>query len=152
LPEVTQAGVFFALPGLRGPLASGVYVFAPLTDSVRALASADHDAVILTDRYETAAELLWYGLDSRIVVALPQQAQWTRWHAGAPLPQHALLVTFAAPLSDDPSLARAVTAAFAHVAPQANVTLSYAGKPQDVYYMVQLDNPRSNARALIPGL
>jgi 4-amino-4-deoxy-L-arabinose transferase-like glycosyltransferase len=152
LPEATQAGVFFAVPALRGPLASGVYVFAPLTESVRALAAADHDAVILTDRYETAAELLWYGVDSRLVVALPQQPQWTRWHAGAPVPQHALLVTFAAPLSADPSLSRAVTGAFVHVAPQADVTLSYAGKPQDVYYMVQLDDARPNARRLIPGL
>jgi hypothetical protein len=69
-----------------------------------------------------------------------------------PVPQHALLVTFAAPMSFDPSLARAVTAAFAHVAPLADVTMSYAGKRQDVYYMVQLDDPRSNARELIPGL
>ena len=152
LPEVAQAGVFFAFPALRGPLASGVYVFAPLAASVRAQAAADHDAVILTDRYETAAELRWYGVDSRIVVALPQQSQWMRWHAGMPVPQHALLVTFAAPLSFDPSLARAVTAAFARVAPLADVTMSYAGKRQDVYYMVQLDDPRSNARELIPGL
>jgi 4-amino-4-deoxy-L-arabinose transferase-like glycosyltransferase len=152
LPEGTQARVFFAFPALRGPLASGVYVFAPLAASVSAQAAADHDAVILTDRYETAAELRWYGVDSRIVVALPQQPQWTRWHAGLPVPQHALLVTFAAPMSFDPTLARDVTAAFGHVAPLSNVTLSYAGKRQDVYYMVQLDDPHPNARALIPGL
>jgi 4-amino-4-deoxy-L-arabinose transferase-like glycosyltransferase len=152
LPEATQAGIFFAVPALRGPLASGVYVFRPLAQTVRAAASADHDAVILTDRYETSAELLWYGVDSRLVLALPQQAQWMRWHAGAPLPQHALLVTFAAPMSADPSLSRVVAAAFVHVAPQADVTLSYAGKPQDVYYMVQLDGTRPNARELIPGL
>ena len=42
--------------------------------------------------------------------------------------------------------------AFVHVAPQADVTLSYAGKPQDVYYMVQLDDARPNARRRIPGL
>jgi len=152
LPESTAAAAFFAVPALRGPLASGVFVFKPLTESVRVQAAASHDAVVLTDRYETAAELRWYGVDSRIVVALPQQAQWIRWHAGLPVPQHALLVTFAAPLSADPSLARAVTGAFSYVAPLSDVTLSYAGKPQDVYYMVQLDGPRANARELIPGL
>jgi hypothetical protein len=152
LPEVTQAGVFFAFPALRGPLASGVYVFAPLAATVSAQATADHDAVILTDRYETAAELRWYGVDSRIVVALPQQPQWIRWHAGMPVPQHALLVTFAAPLSFDPTLARAVNAAFGSVKPLSDVTMSYAGKRQDVYYMVRLDDPRPNARQLIPGL
>lgn len=152
LPEAAQARVFFAFPALRGPLASGVYVFAPLAASVRAQAAADHDAVILTDRYETAAELRWYGVDSRIVVGLPQQPQWIRWHAGMPVPQHALLVTFAAPMSSDPTLARDVTAAFGHVAPLSDVTVSYAGNRQDVYYMVRLDDPRPNARQLILGL
>ncbi len=152
LPEATQARVFFAIPALRGPLASGVYVFPPLAAGVRARAAADHDAVILTDRYETAAELRWYGIDSRIVVALPQQAQWMRWHAGAPVPQHALLVTFAAPLDADPQLAGAVAAAFERVKPLPDVTFSYAGKKQDEYYMVQLDGPRPGARAAIPGL
>jgi hypothetical protein len=152
LPEVTQAGVFFTFPALRGPLASGVYVFAPLAATVSAEAAVDHDAVILTDRYETAAELRWYGVDSRIVVALPQQPQWSRWHAGMPVPQHALLVTFAAPLSFNPTLARAVGAAFETVKPLSNVTMSYAGKRQDVYYMIKLDGPRPNARELIPGL
>ena len=152
LPEATQAGTFTAVPALRRPFASGVYVFAPLADTVRALAAADHDAVVLTDRYETAAELLWYGVDARLAVALPQQAQWIRWHAGTPVPQHALLVTFAAPLSADPLLARAVTAAFEHVTPQADIALSYAGMPEDVYYVVQLDDARLNARAIIPGL
>jgi hypothetical protein len=152
LPEATQAGVFFAVPALRGPLASGVYVFPPLAATVSAMAARDHDAEVLTDRYETAAELRWYGVDSRIVVALPQQPQWMRWHAGAPLPQHALLVTFEAPLYADPSLAGAVTAAFEHVRLSPNVTLSYAGQKQDVYYLTRLDGVRPNARNFIPSL
>jgi 4-amino-4-deoxy-L-arabinose transferase-like glycosyltransferase len=152
LPESSQANVFFAAPALRGLFASGVYVFSPLAAGVSAQAAADHDAVILTDRYETAAELRWYGVDSRIVVALPQQAQWMRWHAGAPVPQHALLVTFAAPLDANPTLARAAAAAYVHVKPLPDVTFSYAGKKQDVYYMVQLDGARPGAATIIPGL
>jgi 4-amino-4-deoxy-L-arabinose transferase-like glycosyltransferase len=152
LPELTQAAIFFKHPQLRGPLASGVYVFAPLAAAVKATAARDHDAAILTDRYETAAELRWYGVDSRIVVALPQQSQWMRWHAGLPVPQHALLVTFAAPLDADPSLATAVTAAFNHVKRLPEITLSYAGKRQDIYYMVQLDGASPNALAAIPSL
>jgi hypothetical protein len=129
-----------------------VYVFAPLAARVRALAAADGNAAVFTDRYETAAELLWNGVDSRIAIALPQQAQWMRWHAGMPLGQHALLVTFGAPLGADPALERAVTAAFEHVTPQANVALSYAGVPEDVYYIVRLDGPRPGAAALLPAL
>jgi 4-amino-4-deoxy-L-arabinose transferase-like glycosyltransferase len=151
LPEPTQARAFAAVPILRRPFASGVYVFAPLAERVRALAVADRGAVVLTDRYETAAELLWYGVDSRIAVALPQQAQWMRWHAGTPPGQHALLVTFAAPLAADPPLAHAVTAAFAHVMPQTTVALSHAGVPEDIYYVVRLGGARPNAAALIPG-
>jgi 4-amino-4-deoxy-L-arabinose transferase-like glycosyltransferase len=152
LPESAQAAAFNAVPALRRPFASGVYVYAPLADAVRALAAADHDAAVLTDRYETAAELRWYGVDSRLAVALPQQPQWSRWHAGAPIPQHALLVTFGAPLSADPALARAVAAAFVHVTPQGDIRVSYAGVPQDVYYIVQLDGARPDARRVMPGL
>lgn len=142
LPEAIQARAFAAVPALRAPFASGVYVFAPLAARVRALAAADRDAVVLTDRYETSAELLWYGVDSQLAVALPQQAQWMRWHAGAPPARHALLVTFAAPLAADPSLARAVAAAFTEVTPQPAIAFSYAGLPEDVYYVVRLDGAR----------
>jgi 4-amino-4-deoxy-L-arabinose transferase-like glycosyltransferase len=152
LPEPAQAAVFTAMPASRGPFASGVYAFAPLAARVRALAAADDGAEVLTDRYETSAELLWYGVDSRLALALPQEAQWSRWHAGAPLPRHALLVTFAAPASADPPLARAVAAAFAHVTPLAPVAPSHAGVPEDVYYVEQLDGVRPNARDVIPEL
>lgn len=152
LPEAAQAKAFAAAPVLRGPLASGVYAFAPLAARVRALAAADGNAEVLTDRYETSAELLWYGVDSRLAIALPQEPQWSRWHAGGRPPQHALLVTFGAPLDADPALARAVAAAFAHVTPLAPIAPSYAGLPEDVYYVVRLDGPRPGARDVIPEL
>jgi 4-amino-4-deoxy-L-arabinose transferase-like glycosyltransferase len=142
LPEAAQAATFAAVPALRAPFASGVYAFAPLAERLRALAAADDDAVVLTDRYETSAELLRYGVDSRLAIALPQQAQWMRWHAGAPPVRHALLVTYAAPLSADPSLEQSVHAAFARVTPLPDITLSHAGVPEDTYYVVQLDDPR----------
>ena len=56
--------------------------------------------------------------------------------------QHALLVTFAAPLAADPLLARALAAAFTEVTPQPAIAFSYAGLPDDVYYVVQLDGAR----------
>ena len=146
LPEPAQAAAFTRAPALRSLFASGVYAFAPLAARVRELAAADNDAVVLTDRYETSAELLWNGVDSRIAIALPQQAQWMRWHAGQRAATHALLITFAAPLSGDPDLARVVGAAYSRVTPQANIVLSYAGVPEDVYYAVQLDGLRSSLR------
>ncbi len=152
LPEAAQAHAFAAVPAVREPLASGVFAFAPLTERVRALAADDHGAVVLTDRYQTSAELLWYGVDSRLAIALPQQAQWMRWHAGRPLPQHALLITFAAPLSANPELAQSLAAAFARATPLAAIAPEYAGLPQDVYYVVQLDGARPNARDIIPAL
>jgi len=152
LPEGAQAAAFTALPALRGPFASGVYAFAPLAERVQALAAADDRATVLTDRYETSAELLWYGVDSRMAIALPQQPQWSRWHAGAPFPQHALLVTFDAPVSADPQLAQAVAAAYAHVTPLAPIASSYAGLPEDVYYVEQLDDARPNARSVLPAI
>ena len=132
LPESTQASAFAALPALRPLLASNVYEFAPLAERARTLAAADHDAVILTDRYETSAELLWYGVDSQIAVALPQTAQWSRWHAGAPPPAHALLITYAAPLD--------LGAQFARATPLAPIVPVHAGVTEDTYYVLQLDD------------
>jgi hypothetical protein len=139
LPESAQAAAFARVPALRQPLASGVYAFPPLAARVRELAAADHNAAILTDRYETSAELLWYGVDSQIAIALPQQAQWMRWHGGAPAAQHALLVTFAAPLGADPVLQRTLASTYAHVTPLPNILLTHAGVREDVYYVVRLD-------------
>jgi 4-amino-4-deoxy-L-arabinose transferase-like glycosyltransferase len=152
LPEQTQARVFGAVPSLQKPLASGVYVYAPLAEKLRVLAAGDHDAEVITDRYETAAELLWYGVDARIVVGIPQRAQWMRWHDGAPVPEHALLVTFSGPLAADPILAHGVAGAFARTTPLLPIALTYAGMPQDVYNVVQLDGARSDARSALPGL
>jgi hypothetical protein len=149
LPEPAQAAAFAAMPALRGPFASGVYAFAPLAARLRTLAAADDNAVILTDRYETSAELLRYNLDSRLARALPQQAQWTRWHAGLPPVQHALLVTYAAPLTADPDLEQKVRAAFARITPLPDVKLSHAGISEDTYYVIQLDNPRPDLSALL---
>jgi 4-amino-4-deoxy-L-arabinose transferase-like glycosyltransferase len=141
LPEPAQAAAFTAMPSLRAPFASGVYAFAPLADRLRTLAAADN-AVVLTDRYETSAELLRYGLDSRLARPLAQQAQWERWHAGAAPIQHAILVTYAAPLSADPELEQSIKAEFARVTPLPNIALSHAGIPEDTYYVVQLDDLR----------
>lgn len=152
LPEAAQAHAFASVPAIKKPFASGVFVFAPLTERLRKLAAMDHDAVILTDRYETAAELVWNGLDARIVVALPQQKQWMRWHADGPVPQHALLVTFKAPMDATPELGREARAAYTHVTEQMPLAFSIAGIPQDVYFLTQLDDTRPDARTIMPGL
>lgn len=153
LPEAAQASAFTAWPGLRPLLASNVYEFAPLAERARTLAAADHDAVIMTDRYETSAELLWYGVDSRIAVAVPQQAQWMRWYGGTPLPQHALLITFAEPLDPASQAAHDLAAEFAHATPLASITAVHAGVAEDSYYVVQLDDPivKRNHNPVIPS-
>jgi 4-amino-4-deoxy-L-arabinose transferase-like glycosyltransferase len=152
LPEGAQARIFAALPALRRPLASGVFVYAPLAERVRVLASADHDVVVLTDRYETAAELRWYGVDARIAADMPQRPQWIRWHAGAPLAQRAIVVTFNAPLAADPPLASAASAAFSQVEPRPAIALQFAGQPEDRYYITLLDGVREDARRSMPAL
>jgi dolichol-phosphate mannosyltransferase len=152
LPESSQAATFAAVPALSAPFASGVYAFAPLAGRLRTLAAADDNAVILTDRYETSAELLRYGLDSRLARPLPQQAQWERWRSGAPPIQHAILVTYAAPLSDDPTLEQSIHAAFARITPLPDIVLSHAGVPEDTYYVIQLDAPRPDVARALPGM
>jgi 4-amino-4-deoxy-L-arabinose transferase-like glycosyltransferase len=152
LPESAQARVFAAAPSLRRPLSSGVFVYPALAEHVHALVTAGDDAVVLTDRYETAAELRWYGIDARIAADMPQRAQWIRWHAGGPVPQHAILVTFDKTLSADARLARAAQAAFEHVTPLPDQPFTYAGTLEDTYGLTLLDDPRADARAIMPAL
>ena len=148
LPEALQERVFFSVPGLRGPLASGVYVYAPLAERMRGL-TANGNADVYTDRYETSAELLWHGIDSRIIAAIPQRAQWTRWHAEQPLAAHAVLVTFRESLAADSTLDGDVRAAFERVVPQAALTFTHAGVREDAYGVTALDSPRRTAKAAL---
>jgi 4-amino-4-deoxy-L-arabinose transferase-like glycosyltransferase len=151
LPEAAQAAAFHARPGLRDALSSGVYAYAPLADELRREAAAD-DAAIFTDRYETSAELLWYGVPSIMVVPSAQVPQWTRWYRPPAIPQHALLVTFRAPFGDAVDLEQHVRAAYARVGVPQRSDFRYAGEPEGTFYITRLAEPLPAAPTALAGL
>ncbi len=150
LPEDAQAAAFRARPSLEHAFSSGVYAYRPLADDLRAEAAAG--TAIFTDRYETSAELLWYGVPSHIVVASAQVPQWTRWYRPPSVPEHALLVTFRTPFGDAPGLEDRVRAAYEHVTPLKMLDYHYAGAPEGTFYVTRLDGPRPDAAAILSGL
>jgi 4-amino-4-deoxy-L-arabinose transferase-like glycosyltransferase len=151
LPEAAQAAAFRAQPGLRGELSSGVYAYAQLADELRA-DTAREPSAIYTDRYETSAELLWYGVPSIMVVPSPQLPQWTRWYRPPAIPPRALLVTFRAPFGDAAGLEANVRAAYAQVGvPQRN-DFRYAGEPEGTFYITRLADPLPAAATALAGL
>ena len=151
MPEGAQAAAFRARPDLRPALSSGVYAYEQLARELRADAAPD-GATIYTDRYETSAELLWYGVPSLIVVPSAQVPQWTRWYGPAAVPEHALLVTFREPFGDAAGLEEHVRAAYARVTPLKRLDFAYAGEAEGTFYVTKLDGPRPGARALLAGL
>jgi hypothetical protein len=151
LPEGAQTAVFRAAPALRGPFFSKVHMYPALAERLRALQARDGSAV-LTDRFETAAQLRWYGVDARIAVPIPQQAQWSRWHAGAGIPAHALVVTSDEPLASNAYLAARIPQAYADVAPEMALDFTYAALPEDTFYVTRVSLPRSDAAEVLAGL
>jgi hypothetical protein len=151
MPEAAQAAAFRAHPDWRPALSSGVYAYSQLADDLRA-DIAREPAAIYTDRYETSAELLWYGVPSIMVVPSAQVPQWTRWYRFPVVPERALLVTFRAPFGDAVDLEAHVRAAYAHVQPLQRLDLMYAGELEGTFYVTELSGPRPDARALLAGL
>jgi 4-amino-4-deoxy-L-arabinose transferase-like glycosyltransferase len=150
LPEPAQAAAFRAEPSFRNQFSSGVYAYEPLAGDLRADAAAG--VAVFTDRYETSAELLWYGVPSQIVVDSAQLPQWMRWYRPATVPQRADLVTFRAPFGDGGDLEQSVRAAYAHVGASAMHNYRYAGRSEGIFYVTRLDDPRPGAQRLLPGI
>jgi hypothetical protein len=150
LPEAAQAAAFRAEPSFRDQFSSGVRAYAPLAVDLRADAASG--IAVFTDRYETSAELLWYGVPSDIVVSSAQLTQWVRWYRPAVVPRHADLVTFRAPFGDGGDLERNVRAAYAHVGIPAMHDYYFAGRSEGVFYVTRLDDPRPGAGRLLPGI
>jgi 4-amino-4-deoxy-L-arabinose transferase-like glycosyltransferase len=150
LPEGVQAAGFHAWPALRDQISSGVYAYGPMADDLRAGAAAG--VMVYTDRYETSAELLWYGIPSEMVANTPQVPQWKRWYRPAQAPQRADLVIPLTPFGDTVGLEQNIRAAYAHVGTPKILNFRYAGEPEGTFYVTRLEGPRPNAQTILPGL
>jgi hypothetical protein len=150
LPERAQAAAFRVWPSLPKQTSSGMFAYRPLADDLRADASSG--ITIFTGKYETSAELLWYGVPSLIVVDMAELPQWMRWYRPAQVPQHADLVTYGSPFGGALGLEQQVRAAYARVGTPKRLDYRYAGEPEGTFYITRLDDPRPGVRAVLPGI
>jgi len=149
LPEPAQAAAFAAQPSLRAQFSSGMYVFRPLADDLRADAAAG--IAIYTDRYTTSSQLLWYGVPSIIVTPTAQLTEWSRWYQPATVPQRADIVLINTPWGDFPGLEQSLHAAYVHVGVPQKHDYYYAGRIEGTFYITRIEGPRPAPAAALPG-
>jgi len=150
LPESAQATAFHAAPSLRRQFSSGMYAYRPLADDLRA--DAARGVTIYTDRYETSAELLWYGIPSYIIVQRGQLAQWMRWYRPATVPQHAELVLPGTNTGAAFDLPPYLYTAYTHVGVTRRLDYRFAGEPEGTFYVTPLDDALPASRWVLPGI
>ena len=122
LPERAQASLMQSVPFSRAfysPTAS----YAELALDVGTFSRA-RGAPLITDKYEVAAEMLYYGVDIEMVGKRLGAAQWKMWQSDAPIPPDAVVVT------DEP-----FSGAY-------SLRTTYAGRPALTLYV---GNPPSSA-------
>ncbi|MBV8726701.1 MAG: glycosyltransferase family 39 protein [Candidatus Eremiobacteraeota bacterium] len=145
LPEAAQASLMRSTGGaLRGPFFSQAFVFARMSEDVRALSKG---SVVFTNRLELAGELTYHGGRASIVGSAPQVPQWTEWYGDA-TPARVLLVTFN-PISQEADLNARIAASFAQTSPGPILRYRFAGVDAVPFYTTWCESPRPNARALL---
>lgn len=103
LPEGAQTALLRASDGrLKAPFYSGTFTYASLAEDLGS--TSRHDRVeILTDQFEIASELLYHGVQARIVEPAPQVPQWESWYLDGAPAGSAVFVGFV-PIAQDPQL------------------------------------------------
>jgi dolichyl-phosphate-mannose-protein mannosyltransferase len=141
LPQASQAA---SSPYARQAQGEGWFEFGPLAQDVRAL--TDGKASVLTDHYEIAAELYYYGVRSIMIGATPEVDQWNGWRDVRPDAggnQEVLIIRFE-PLEQDARLSREVALTYRSVRP--GPILRYPQYGLLAFYTTWCAQPRKGSR------
>lgn len=132
LPQPAQAALL-RISGNRAKsmLYSAVYAYAPLARDVRALLK-DSGAIVMTDKFEIASELLYQGNVESTVVSGIGRRQWALWQ-GAPLPARYLFVSNDAPEAGA-EVTRTVTKECSSVRNGPTLRYAFTGPPVTTFY------------------
>ncbi len=151
LPERVQAKMLSASHGaLKGIAYSEVFRYRPLAADVNSLAREPSDAIV-TEAFETASELEYYGVHSRIAGTTLQSAQWRIWD-GEPNLGGSVLVVTSAPLDQIEPLADLTTRACAKVYAGPILHYMYAGTSAGTFFTTWCRRPSGDAgRSLLGG-
>src|SRR5262249_37271067 len=123
--------------------------YRPLSADVAALTRA-HGAGALSDRFEIASELAYFGLDARIVGRTPQVRQALRWHPRDRVPSRALAGSFS-PLNKGGGLRRTLTEAYASLRPGPVLRYEHADGTLAVFHTMWCERPTARATHALYG-
>jgi 4-amino-4-deoxy-L-arabinose transferase-like glycosyltransferase len=143
MPEATQAALLQKTHGALRGMYSGVFAYEPMARDVRAL-SARRTNLILTDQFEIASELSYYGVDPLVIGHSAHAEQSLAWHGATAIPKRVLLVSLS-PLRTGSPLGQRIARAFSSVAAGPVLQYRFAGLDAMTLYTVWCTKPRDRA-------
>jgi len=133
LPQPVQASLIRASGGgARNVFYSAVFAYAPLARDVRALLKG-HDAIVITDKFEIAAELLYQGDIPSTLISGIGRRQWSMWPGPAKRPKRFLLVLNEPP-AQDAAIMQSVRKEFSTIRDGPTLRYAFAGPPGVTFY------------------
>ncbi|HEX5275764.1 MAG TPA: glycosyltransferase family 39 protein [Candidatus Rubrimentiphilum sp.] len=132
LPQPVQASLLRASNQKpKSMFYSAVYAYAPLARDVRGLLK-NSNAIVMTDKFEIAAELLYQGNIESTVVSGIGRKQWAMWQGGSG-PARYLVVLNEAP-GRDPAAMRPVAKECSAIHDGPTLRYAFAGPPVTMFY------------------
>ncbi len=133
LPQPVQAALIRASGGgAKNVFYSAVFAYAPLAREVRTLVKGQ-DAIVITDKFEIAAELLYQGDIPSTVISGIGRRQWSMWPGPAVRPKRFLLVLNESPAADA-AIMQSVRKEFSTVREGPTLRYAFAGPPGFTFY------------------
>ncbi len=133
LPQSTQASLLRAWGhGNNSVFYSSVYAYAPLARDVRALLKG-RNAIVMTDKFEIASELLYQGDVESTVVSGIGRRQWAMWQSPAVPPARYLLVSNDPP-GNNPSVVQTISKECSIVHNGPTLRYEFAAPPVTTFY------------------
>ena len=132
LPQPVQASLLRASNNKPESLFySAVYAYAPLARDIRGLLKHTH-AIVMTDKFEIASELLYQGDIESTVISGIGRRQWAMWEGGSS--QASYLVVLNEPHGRDPAAMRSVAKECSSVSNGRTLRYAFAGPPVTMFY------------------
>ncbi len=132
LPQPTQAALLRATGnGAKNMLYSAVYAYAPLARDIRGLLK-NHNAIVMTDKFEIASELLYQGGIESTVISGIGRRQWEMWQSRS-IPTR-YLVILNEPPGADPEVMRVIANGCSSVSSGPTLHYAFAGPPLTTFY------------------
>lgn len=150
LPETAQAAVLRASHNtLKGPLYSEVFRYKPLSNDIRSLLQTG-PALVVAESFETASELVYYGVDAHLAGTTLQSIQWRMWSGESRAGERALFVT-SLPLAQIEGFSDLAARACAAVDPGPAFHYTFAGTSAGTFYTAWCRERSAQAADILIG-